>query len=86
MAQAGWQPLAAGVPSAVGAAEERETLIETIRTFSTKQRGQKGDREIIVVTGQVWRCTVCGKVFESHDEAMRHDRREHEVSPTTKGH
>ena len=86
MAQTGWFTLAAGVPSAVGAAEERQILIETIRTFSTKQRGQKGDREIIVVTGQLWRCTVCAKVFESHDEAMRHQRREHEVSQTAKGH
>lgn len=54
-------------------------MIETIRTMSGKQRGLRGDRQTLVTVGKIYRCTVCGKMFEDKEEATRHDRREHEL-------
>jgi hypothetical protein len=48
-----------------------------------KQHGLRGERQTLVTTGRLWRCSKCGKVFIDKDEANRHDRREHEISKTT---
>lgn len=60
-------------------------MIETIRTFNGKQHGLRGDRQTIVTVGRVWRCSICGKMFDDREEADRHDRREHEIRKTAKG-
>ena len=58
-------------------------MIETIRTMTGKQHGLRGERQTLVTTGRLWRCSKCGKVFTDKEEANRHDRREHEIRKTT---
>lgn len=60
-------------------------MIETIRTMTGKQHGLRGDRQTLVTTGRIWRCSICGQIFTDREEADRHDRREHEIRKTTKG-
>jgi hypothetical protein len=60
-------------------------MIEIIRTMSGKQHGLRGDRQTIVTIGKIYRCCICGKMFEDKEEADRHDRREHEIRKTPQG-
>jgi len=47
-------------------------MIEMIRTFFGKLRGQHGAKQTIVEEDRLWRCTDCKMVFLMADAAKRH--------------
>jgi len=47
-------------------------MLEAIRTFVGKLRGQHGERSTIVEQGFVWRCTECNHVFLTRTTAEQH--------------
>jgi hypothetical protein len=47
-------------------------MLEAIRTFFGRVRGQHREKETVVVEGQLWRCTLCGKVFLTTQEGDIH--------------
>ena len=38
-------------------------MIEAIRTFWGKLRGEHGNRQTVVQQGTMWRCTKCNMIF-----------------------
>jgi hypothetical protein len=55
---------------------ERERMIEAIRTFFGKVRGERGERKTIVNQGLVYRCTKCNLLFLTKTAGEQHDCRE----------
>jgi rubrerythrin len=47
-------------------------VLEKIRAFWGKLRGQHGERSTIVEQGFVWRCTECNHVFLTKTTAEQH--------------
>ena len=47
-------------------------MIETIKTFFGKLRGQYGARRTVVEEGQLWRCTQCKMIFLNKRIADEH--------------
>ena len=52
-------------------------MIETIRTFTGRVKGQHLKKQTTVYQGKSYRCTKCGLIFTDKEEAERHLRREH---------
>jgi len=51
-------------------------MIEAIRTFFGKMRGERGERKTIVNQGLVYRCTKCNLLFLTKTAGEQHDCRE----------
>jgi hypothetical protein len=51
-------------------------MIEAIRTFFGKVRGERGERKTIVNQGLVYRCTKCNLLFLTKTAGEQHDCRE----------
>ena len=47
-------------------------MLEAIRTFVGKLRGQHGERSTIVEQGFVWRCTRCNMIFLTRTTGEQH--------------
>jgi len=47
-------------------------MIETIRTFFGKLRGQHQNKETVIVEGKLWRCTDCKTLFMTEHAAKDH--------------
>lgn len=56
-----------------------EKMIETIKTFFGKLRGQYGARRTVVEEGQLWRCTQCKMIFLNKRIADEHPCMEEKV-------
>jgi predicted nucleotidyltransferase len=52
---------------------EGERMIETIRTFFGKVRGQHENKRTIVVEGELWRCTKCKMIFLNKQAGEQHE-------------
>ena len=48
-------------------------MLEAIRTFWGKVRGQHEQKRTIVVEGQLWRCTKCKMIFVSKEGGESHE-------------
>ena len=51
-------------------------MLEAIRTFFGRVRGQHREKETVVVEGQLWRCTKCHLIFTTKTAGEQHDCRE----------
>ena len=51
-------------------------MLEAIRTFFGKLRGERGDRKTIVEQGLVYRCTKCQLIFLTKSGGEQHECRE----------
>lgn len=51
-------------------------MLEAIRTFFGKLRGEHGNRKTIVEQGLVYRCTKCNLLFLTRSAGEQHDCRE----------
>lgn len=51
-------------------------MLEAIRTFFGKLRGEHGNRKTIVEQGLVYRCTKCNLLFLTKLAGEQHDCRE----------
>jgi hypothetical protein len=51
-------------------------MLEAIRTFFGKMRGERGERKTIVNQGLVYRCTKCNLLFLTKTAGEQHDCRE----------
>jgi uncharacterized C2H2 Zn-finger protein len=47
-------------------------MIEAIRTFFGRVRGQHREKETVVVQGELWYCTDCKMIFLNKKEAEKH--------------
>ena len=47
-------------------------MIEAIRTFFGRVRGQHREKETVVVEGQLWRCTQCQMIFITKSAGEQH--------------
>jgi hypothetical protein len=47
-------------------------MIEAVRTFFGKLRGEHGSRKTIVEQGTLWHCTKCKMVFVTREGAEGH--------------
>jgi len=47
-------------------------MIEIIRTFFGKLRGQRGTRQTVIEEGKLWRCTDCKTLFMTAHAAKDH--------------
>lgn len=48
-------------------------MIEAIRTFFGKLRGEHGSRQTIVQQGTIWRCTKCNIIFTIKSAGEQHE-------------
>ena len=48
-------------------------MLEKIRTFFGKVRGQHAEKCTIVVEGDLWRCTKCKMLFLNRVAGEQHD-------------
>jgi hypothetical protein len=48
-------------------------MIEAIRTFFGKLRGERGDRKTVVEQGTLYRCTKCKLIFLTKSAGEQHD-------------
>ena len=48
-------------------------MLEKIRTFFGKVRGQHEEKRTIVVEGSLWRCTRCNLIFLNPVAGEQHD-------------
>jgi hypothetical protein len=48
-------------------------MLEAIRTFFGRSRGEHGDRRTVVQEGLVWRCTKCYLIFTTKTAGEQHD-------------
>ena len=48
-------------------------MLEKIRTFFGRVRGQHREKETVVVEGQMWRCTKCYLIFLTEKEGEKHE-------------
>jgi hypothetical protein len=51
----------------------RVEMIEAIRTFFGRVRGQHADKQTVVVEGQLWRCTKCKLIFITKSAGEKHE-------------
>ncbi len=51
-------------------------MIEAIRTFFGKSRGEHGERRTVVQEGLVWRCSNCYLIFLTKSAGEQHECRE----------
>lgn len=51
-------------------------MLEAIRTFFGRVRGQHREKETVIVEGQLWRCTKCHLIFTTKSAGEQHDCRE----------
>ena len=47
-------------------------MLEAIRTFFGRVRGQHTEKETVVVEGQLWRCTKCKLIFITKSAGEQH--------------
>jgi hypothetical protein len=55
-------------------------MIETIKTFFGRLRGLRGDRQVVMVEGLVWRCTKCHHIFLTEATAKEHPCQDQKVN------
>jgi predicted nucleotidyltransferase len=48
-------------------------MLEAIRTFFGRVRGQHREKETVVVEGQLWRCTKCKMIFVTKSAGEQHE-------------
>jgi predicted nucleotidyltransferase len=48
-------------------------MLEAIRTFFGRVRGQHREKETVVVEGQLWRCTQCKMIFITKSAGEQHE-------------
>ena len=48
-------------------------MLEMIRTFFGRVRGQHREKETVVVEGQLWRCTKCKMIFLNRVAGEQHE-------------
>jgi len=53
---------------------KRKTVLEKIKTFFGRVRGQHSNKETIIVESCAWRCLICGQIFL--DEAIAKEHKE----------
>jgi hypothetical protein len=51
-------------------------MLEAIRTFFGKLRGERGERRTVVAEGMLYRCTKCHMIFTTKSAGELHDCRE----------
>jgi hypothetical protein len=51
-------------------------MLEAIKTFFGKLRGERGDRKTIVEQGLVYRCAKCQLIFLTRTAGEQHECRE----------
>ena len=51
-------------------------MIEAIRTFFCKLRGERGERKTVITEGILYRCTKCHLIFTTKSAGEQHDCRE----------
>jgi hypothetical protein len=51
-------------------------MIEAIRTFFGKLRGERGERRTVVQEGMLYKCTKCHLIFTTRSAGEQHDCRE----------
>lgn len=51
-------------------------MIEAIRTFFGKLRGDKGNRQTVIEQGTLWRCTKCQLIFVTKTAGENHECKE----------
>lgn len=51
-------------------------MLEAIRTFFGKLRGERGDRKTVIEQGLVYRCTKCQLIFLTKSAGEQHECRE----------
>ena len=51
-------------------------MLEAIRTFFGKLRGERGDRKTVIEQGLVYRCTKCQLIFITKTAGENHECRE----------
>lgn len=51
-------------------------MIEAIRTFFGKLRGERGGRRTVIEQGTLWRCTKCHLIFTTKTAGEQHDCKE----------
>jgi len=49
------------------------SMIEAIRTFFGRVRGQHREKETVVVEGRMWRCTKCKLIFVTKSAGEQHE-------------
>jgi hypothetical protein len=54
-------------------------MLEAIRTFFGKLRGERGERRTIVEQGLVWRCTQCKLIFLTRTAGDEHSCQDQKV-------
>ena len=47
-------------------------MLEKIRTFFGKTRGQHAEKETVVIQSELWHCTKCKLIFLDKKEAEKH--------------
>ena len=48
-------------------------MIEQIKTYNYKIRGDVRNRRLEVVVGYIYKCTHCGKIWSTKDDTKAHD-------------
>lgn len=51
-------------------------MLEAIRTFFGKLRGEHGNRKTVVQEGMLYKCTKCHLIFTTRTAGEQHDCRE----------
>jgi Zn-finger protein len=51
-------------------------MLEAIRTFFGRLRGEHGERKTVVQEGLVWRCSNCYLIFTTKLAGEQHDCKE----------
>ena len=55
-------------------------MLEKIRTFFGRVRGQHREKETVVVEGKLWRCTQCKMIFITKTAGEQHQCLDQKVS------
>jgi hypothetical protein len=55
-------------------------MIEAIRTFFGKLRGERGDRKTVVEQGTLYKCTKCHLIFPTKEAGEKHKCPEQKLS------
>jgi hypothetical protein len=51
-------------------------MLEAIRTFFGKLRGERGERRTVIAEGMLYRCTKCHLIFTTKSAGEQHDCKE----------
>jgi len=51
-------------------------MIEQIKTYNAKVRGEVRNRKLEVVVDFIYKCTECGTIWRTKDDTKAHDCRE----------